>query len=351
MYLSTSCPKHTMEECVVGSIREPLLEPRQKLRGSSRSFTALNVDTTVPIDSDQRRSKFPFSAGPLGRHFTVPPKTALKNDVEEIDEEDEEQETFSPPRIVIVSPSHSRRNGRPPGTRVPNPQSGCAGGVRHYTRKLGVLEVLGGKAKRREFQTPELLREVHCHNKWDRLEDGAAGCLKLRDLRQVCTAATVGSQRASIEPRRNCILVNMPPFVRCIILHDRVYFILKSVQDLDLMNNALQSEPPETEFCETRQRWLPNFFSTNRRERRQTFEQLAFERRRGANHVRAIDSCRSDRSDGSFRGTGFWEDEDDVQSRLETALFEKVRQLTDIRTRSPLEFAVLESILVEVSGW
>eukprot|EP00923_Selenidium_pygospionis_P045796 GHVN01079064.1.p1 GENE.GHVN01079064.1~~GHVN01079064.1.p1 ORF type:complete len:940 (+),score=192.74 GHVN01079064.1:62-2881(+) len=91
-------------------------------------------------------------------------------------------------------------------------------------RKFTVLEIKGGSFKRYELQTPELLRMVHYHNKNNRLEDTATGSLKLRDLRQVCSHTSSAGHRPSIEPRRNCILINLPP-VRCLILHDRVLMI------------------------------------------------------------------------------------------------------------------------------
>lgn len=48
-----------------------------------------------------------------------------------------------------------------------------------------------------------------------------SGMLKLRDLRQICTLSS-GSSRPSIEPRRSCVLVNMPQ-MRVLILRTKVY--------------------------------------------------------------------------------------------------------------------------------
>lgn len=110
-------------------------------------------------------------------------------------------------------------------------------------RKFVVFEVAAGTCIRREMRTTELLRAVHAqshphlpqsmhigacsgYSPSRRSEDCIGSTLKLRDLRQVVSIH--GSQRPSIEVRRNCILVNIPT-VRCIILHKRVLFIAAGV--------------------------------------------------------------------------------------------------------------------------
>lgn len=93
-------------------------------------------------------------------------------------------------------------------------------------RHLVVLEISGGRTKRHFVQTPELLRLVHAHNSEGRVNEGEAGSLKLRDLRQICSQGLDGGHRASIELRRNCILFNLVG-VRCIIMHEKVILIPK----------------------------------------------------------------------------------------------------------------------------
>ncbi|KAL7068743.1 CorA-like Mg2+ transporter domain-containing protein [Cryptosporidium serpentis] len=88
-------------------------------------------------------------------------------------------------------------------------------------RKITVICIKDGKCSQHYMNTAELLRKVHLHNEKQLLEEKAAGALTLRDLRQVIGH---GNERPSIEIRRNCILVNMPG-VRCIILHDKVYYL------------------------------------------------------------------------------------------------------------------------------
>ncbi|KAK9173669.1 CorA family mitochondrial membrane protein [Cryptosporidium meleagridis] len=89
-------------------------------------------------------------------------------------------------------------------------------------RKIPVVCIKDGKISQKYMQTAELLRKVHMHNERQILEERASGALTLRDLRQV--VGLHGFERPSIEIRRNCILVNMPG-VRCIILHDKVYYL------------------------------------------------------------------------------------------------------------------------------
>eukprot|EP00918_Siedleckia_nematoides_P030196 GHVU01065308.1.p1 GENE.GHVU01065308.1~~GHVU01065308.1.p1 ORF type:complete len:597 (-),score=101.21 GHVU01065308.1:3086-4876(-) len=94
----------------------------------------------------------------------------------------------------------------------------------HRSRKLRVVHIAGGVSKTCEMQTPELLRKIHMQNKRATLEDTRAGSLKLRDLRQVCTNSGLVGQRPSIEVRRSCILVHLPP-TRGIIVHKGIYLI------------------------------------------------------------------------------------------------------------------------------
>ncbi|KAL3129175.1 magnesium transporter CorA-like protein [Cryptosporidium hominis] len=89
-------------------------------------------------------------------------------------------------------------------------------------RKIPVVCIKDGKISQKYMQTAELLRKVHMHNERQILEERASGALTLRDLRQV--VGLHGFERPSIEIRRNCILVNMPG-VRCLILHDKVYYL------------------------------------------------------------------------------------------------------------------------------
>lgn len=89
-------------------------------------------------------------------------------------------------------------------------------------RKIPVVCIKDGRVSQKYMQTAELLRKVHMHNERQVLEERAAGALTLRDLRQV--VGLHGFERPSIEIRRNCILVNMPG-VRCLILHDKVYYL------------------------------------------------------------------------------------------------------------------------------
>ncbi|KAJ1612919.1 magnesium transporter CorA-like protein [Cryptosporidium canis] len=89
-------------------------------------------------------------------------------------------------------------------------------------RRIPVVCIKDGKISQRYMQAAELLRKVHMHNERQVLEERAAGALTLRDLRQV--VGLHGFERPSIEIRRNCILVNMPG-VRCLILHDKVYYL------------------------------------------------------------------------------------------------------------------------------
>ncbi|CEM28683.1 unnamed protein product [Vitrella brassicaformis CCMP3155] len=81
------------------------------------------------------------------------------------------------------------------------------------------LEITKGVLAEKEATMAELLRGVHQHNKYNVVEDKASGALKIRDLRQIFSDFS-GSQ-ASLEVRRNCILINLPP-IRAIILHDTV---------------------------------------------------------------------------------------------------------------------------------
>ncbi|TRY52459.1 CorA family mitochondrial membrane protein [Cryptosporidium tyzzeri] len=89
-------------------------------------------------------------------------------------------------------------------------------------RKIPVVCIKDGKISQKYMQTAELLRKVHMHNERQILEERVSGALTLRDLRQV--VGLHGFERPSIEIRRNCILVNMPG-VRCLILHDKVYYL------------------------------------------------------------------------------------------------------------------------------
>ncbi|KAH7649049.1 family mitochondrial membrane with 2 transmembrane domains at C-terminus [Cryptosporidium bovis] len=89
-------------------------------------------------------------------------------------------------------------------------------------RKIPVVCIKDGMITQNYMQTAELLRKVHMHNVKQILEEKATGALTLRDLRQVVSLH--GFERPSIEIRRNCILVNMPG-VRCLILHDKVYYL------------------------------------------------------------------------------------------------------------------------------
>ncbi|KAK6589338.1 family mitochondrial membrane with 2 transmembrane domains at C-terminus [Cryptosporidium xiaoi] len=89
-------------------------------------------------------------------------------------------------------------------------------------KKIPVVCIKDGMITQNYMQTAELLRKVHMHNVKQVLEEKATGALTLRDLRQV--VGLHGFERPSIEIRRNCILVNMPG-VRCLILHDKVYYL------------------------------------------------------------------------------------------------------------------------------
>lgn len=93
-------------------------------------------------------------------------------------------------------------------------------------RKILVICIKDGKISQKYMQTAELLRKVHMHNERQVLEERAVGALTLRDLRQV--VGLHGFERPSIEIRRNCILVNMPG-VRCLILHDKIYYLPASI--------------------------------------------------------------------------------------------------------------------------
>jgi len=150
-----------------------------------------------------------------------------------------EGELHSPPDGNIGSSNYSRLKSSP---RVPAwmPQM-------QRQRKFTVVEIYKGKSKSFDMQTPELLRKVHYHNKQRTLEDTAVGSLKLRDLRQVCSIGSLGGYRPSIEPRRNCILVNIPP-VRCLILHDRVLMIPPTYGNVESQFNLTEGSSLTDKF-------------------------------------------------------------------------------------------------------
>eukprot|EP00917_Polyrhabdina_sp_WS-2016_P010675 GHVP01023503.1.p1 GENE.GHVP01023503.1~~GHVP01023503.1.p1 ORF type:complete len:358 (+),score=71.43 GHVP01023503.1:213-1286(+) len=144
----------------------------------------------------------------------------------------------------------------------------------------------------------ELLRLVHCHNKEKLLEDHRVGALKLRDLRKVCFPALVEGQRASIEPRRNCILVNIPQFFRCIILHDRV-----------LVMDLVKAEGPDLSHSPS--------ISIQRHKKAKAFFNVNAEKHK-------------------------------ITKASYSACVEKIQKLSTLKTSGPLEFAILEAILIEV---
>ncbi|KAH8741437.1 hypothetical protein FG386_003284 [Cryptosporidium ryanae] len=106
-------------------------------------------------------------------------------------------------------------------------------------RKIPVVCIKDGVITQDYMQTAELLRKVHMHNEKQILEEKATGALTLRDLRQV--VGLHGFERPSIEIRRNCILVNMPN-VRCLILHDKVYYLPKKPISVINVNNSAENE-------------------------------------------------------------------------------------------------------------
>eukprot|EP01054_Gregarina_sp_Poly1_P009036 Gregarina_sp_Poly_1__9035@NODE_551_length_7553_cov_156_911301_g436_i0_p2_GENE_NODE_551_length_7553_cov_156_911301_g436_i0NODE_551_length_7553_cov_156_911301_g436_i0_p2_ORF_typecomplete_len392_score73_16DUF1491/PF07372_12/0_15_NODE_551_length_7553_cov_156_911301_g436_i045075682 len=109
-------------------------------------------------------------------------------------------------------------------------------------KPLKVLSIFHGSCQRVEFGTSELLRIVHSHRP-PMEEDIRSGLLRLRDLRQILSSGPA-SQRPSIEPRRSCILVNMPA-IKALILRNRVFLIARPPPEAILKTE--QNSAPESE--------------------------------------------------------------------------------------------------------
>lgn len=109
-------------------------------------------------------------------------------------------------------------------------------------RHFVAVEISKGHCERLLLQTPELLRRVHRHQAQNQRDCQRAGCVKLRDLRQLCSQS-LGSQRASIEVRSNCIVFNLVR-VRAIIMHLKV--ILLPQDDSFLASGCINIRPPTT---------------------------------------------------------------------------------------------------------
>eukprot|EP00914_Ancora_sagittata_P011701 GHVO01022643.1.p1 GENE.GHVO01022643.1~~GHVO01022643.1.p1 ORF type:complete len:531 (+),score=98.48 GHVO01022643.1:66-1658(+) len=328
-----------MEDLVVGSIRAPLLPTDENETERPISTRALSIDIGAPhhemSNSRQSPRRLNHTRSIDSRRSRLASDTLLPEDHR--------------PSLDFSVP----RRWAEPESQPPMRQ------YQHH-RKFDVIEIRAGRLKRLSLQTPELLREVHYHNKTKNLEDTKSGSLKLRDLRQVCTSTTIGSERASIEARRNCVLINMPPFTKCIVLHDRVYFVLRAGDDLD--NRVPILAPPASSSRDESQ---PLLDDENSRQRTLSlgaqFHRLRaglFNRGQTGEGPPGAYTVAPSTSLFSWRQSMSKIEADSTLvtslipdsplASLEDALIEKLRQLSEIKTNAPFEFAVIEAVLVEV---